>query len=552
MKFTKYFILVSMLCLCACSDDDDNQNNGTPADMVELKVDANEMNIVQGETRVVNIVSGNGEYTVTSANKEVVTAEIDGNKIKLTAVPGENNAQGVVYLKDKYYQRVKIQVNTAAEFDLKLKETSYTLYSNVEGEDEAMVEICTGNGGYSLEVEDENQCVEILGKDQLEDTEKFIVKGIGQGSAEIKILDRKGKEAFVTLEVIAPKPILTDADGDVILIKANQGSQQMKITSGNGEYKILDAGDTKIIRLEIYGNTVTVYAKKAGETSFTLTDAKKQVSQSIRVKIAPDKRYAMNLGRDYAVWTHFAEMSGTGADALKAKTNNFKLKKMTWELTCRIDNTYWLQTFMGKEGYFILRGGDDGDQGVEGGNQWKVIDLIGTGDKLKLRTRHDVIKLGEWMHLALVVDCDVEQNDPQNKYKLYINGNKVDWGEIKENSINFSEIDLCSGGDGGKISIGKAFDNVRFFGGAMLEARIWSVCRTEEQLKANAWNFVEENTEGLLGRWDFSAGAPVAYIEDGTNSDHELLMHVCKYDSFNNIEFPMDKFEEVPVVVPFK
>ena len=552
MKFTKYFMIVPLLCFCACSDDNDDQNNGIPADMVELKVDANEMNIVQGETRVVNIVSGNGEYTVTSANEEVVTAEIDGNKIKLTAVPGENNAQGVVYLKDKYYQRVKIQVNTAAEFDLKLKEASYTLYSNVEGEDEAMVEICTGNGGYSLEIEDENQCVEILGKDQLEDTEKFIVKGIGQGNAEIKVLDRKGKEAFVTLEVIAPKPILTDADEDVILMKANQGKKQVEITSGNGEYKVLDAGDTKIIRLEIYGNKVTVYGKKAGETSFTLTDAKKQVSQSIRVKIAPDKRYAMNLGRDYAVWTHFAEMSGTGADALKAKNNNFKLKKMTWDLTCRIDNTYWLQTFMGKEGYFILRGGDDGDQGVQGGNQWGVIDLVGTGDKLKLRTRHDVIKLGEWMHLALVVDCDVEQNDPQNKYKLYINGSKVDWGEIKENSLNFSEIDLCAGGDGGKISIGKAFDNVRFFGGAILEARIWSVCRTEDQLKTNAWNFVEENTEGLLGRWDFSAGAPVAYIEDGTNSDHELLMHVCKYDSFNNIEFPMDKFEEVPVVVPFK
>ena len=101
MKFTKYLMIVPLLCLCACSDDDDDQANGTPTDMVELKVDANEMNIVQGETRVVNIVSGNGEYTVTSANEEVVTAEIDGNKIKLTAVPGENNAQGVVYLKDK-------------------------------------------------------------------------------------------------------------------------------------------------------------------------------------------------------------------------------------------------------------------------------------------------------------------------------------------------------------------------------------------------------------------------------------------------------------------
>ena len=356
----------------------------------------------------------------------------------------------------------------------------------------------------------------------------------------------------MNLNVIAPKQITTDADEKGVLINANQGSQQVKILSGNGEYKILDAGDTKVVRLELYGNVVTVTGRKAGETSFTLTDAKGQVSQPIQVKIAPDKRWCMNLGRDYAVWTHFGEMTGEGVEALKAATNDFKLKKMTWELTCRIDNTYWLQTIMGKEGYFILRGGDDGEKGKEGGNQWKVIDLVGTGDKLQLRTGHNAIKLGEWMHLALVVDCDVAQSNPSEKYKLYINGSRVAWGEIKRNDLNFSEIDLCAGNDGEKVSIGKASDNNRFLGGAVLEARIWSVCRTEAQLKANAWDFVEENPEGLLGRWDFSAGAPVAYIEDGTDSDHELLMHVCKYDSFNATEFPMSRFEEAPIVVPFK
>lgn len=59
-----------------------------------------------------------------------------------------------------------------------------------------------------------------------------------------------------------------------VLINSNQGSQQVKILTGNGEYKVLDAGDAKIIRLEVYGNVVTVTGRKAGETSFTLTDAK--------------------------------------------------------------------------------------------------------------------------------------------------------------------------------------------------------------------------------------------------------------------------------------
>ena len=49
----------------------------------------------------------------------------------------------------------------------------------------------------------------------------------------------------------------------------------------------------------------------------------------------------MNLGRDYAVWTHFGEMTSDGLESIKAVTNDFKLKKMTWELVTRIDGTNW-------------------------------------------------------------------------------------------------------------------------------------------------------------------------------------------------------------------
>ncbi len=56
---------------------------------------------------------------------------------------------------------LKILVNTAAEFELKLNKTLFTLYSQVEGADEAIVKIYTGNGGYSLEVVDENNCIEV-------------------------------------------------------------------------------------------------------------------------------------------------------------------------------------------------------------------------------------------------------------------------------------------------------------------------------------------------------------------------------------------------------
>ena len=551
MKIVKYFFFASLLALGACGDDDNNKDNGTLADVVELKVDLTDIRIAQGDERIVNILSGNGEYVVVSANDKVVTAEVEGNTVKLKALERDNHAQSVVYLTDKYEQRVKIMVTTAATFDLKLSQTLFTLYSQVEGADEAEVRIYTGNGGYTVgfhQEEGENavpDCIQLY-TDALEETEKFRIKGIAQGSAELEVKDRQGKTAYVTVNVIAPKPILTDADEDGVTINGAQGKAKVRIIGGNGEYKILDSGDAKIMRLEIYGNEVTVIGRRVGTTSFTITDAKNQVSKQITVNILPGEPQYMNLGRDYGVWTHFGEMVGEGVAAIKEKTNNFKLTQMTWETVTRIDETNWLQTFMGKEGYFILRGG------VWEGNKGRQMELVGTGDKLQLRTGHGAFELGKWMHIALVVDCSKGKDDYNEKYKLYVNGKQVKWDDYHQTDIDYQEIDLCAGNDGGKISIGRAADDRRFLCGALREARIWNVCRTVEQLKANATELQEEHPDGLLARWIFSPGASTTYVEDATNADYDLVMHICKYNSWTETDFPLERFGDAnEIVLPF-
>lgn len=549
MKIVKYFFFASLLALGACGDDDNNKDNGTLADVVELKVDLTDIRIAQGDERIVNILSGNGEYVVVSANDKVVTAEVEGNTVKLKALERDNHAQSVVYLTDKYEQRVKIMVTTAATFDLKLSQTLFTLYSQVEGADEAEVRIYTGNGGYTVgfhQEEGENavpDCIQLY-TDALEETEKFRIKGIAQGSAELEVKDRQGKTAYVTVNVIAPKPILTDADEDGVTINGAQGKAKVRIIGGNGEYKILDSGDAKIMRLEIYGNEVTVIGRRVGTTSFTITDAKNQVSKQITVDILPGEPQYMNLGRDYGVWTHFGEMVGEGVAAIKEKTNNFKLTQMTWETVTRIDETNRLQTFMGKEGYFILRGGDwEGNKGCQ-------MELVGTSDKLKLRTGHGAFELGKWMHIALVVDCSKGKDDYNEKYKLYVNGKQVKWDDQHRTDIDYQEIDLCAGNDGGKISIGRASDDRRFLCGALREARIWNVCRTVEQLKANATELQEEHPDGLLARWIFSPGASTTYVEDATNADYDLVMHICKYNSWTETDFPLERFGDANEIVP--
>lgn len=92
--------------------------------------------------------------------------------------------------------------------------------------------------------------------------------------------------------------------------------------------------------------------------------------------------------------------------------------KMTWELVARIDGTNWLQTFMGKEGYFILRGGDWEN------NKGRQMELVGIDDKLKLRTGHGAFELGKWSHIALVVDCSKGKDDYNENTSFMLMVNK--------------------------------------------------------------------------------------------------------------------------------
>ena len=90
------------------------------------------------------------------------------------------------------------------------------------------------------------------------------------------------------------------------------------------------------------------------------------------------------------------------------------------------------------------------------------------------------------------------------------------------------------------------------FCGALREARIWNVCRTVEQLKANATELQEEHPDGLLARWIFSPGASTTYVEDATNADYDLVMHICKYNNWTETDFPLERFgDAAEIVIPF-
>lgn len=71
------FILAMILPFTSCKEDKEIA--------IDLKVDKNTLEIVQGETAVISIESGNGNYTVSLSLEGIATAEIIGNTIQISA-----------------------------------------------------------------------------------------------------------------------------------------------------------------------------------------------------------------------------------------------------------------------------------------------------------------------------------------------------------------------------------------------------------------------------------------------------------------------------------
>lgn len=83
------FILAMMLPFTSCKEDEEIA--------ADLKVDKNSLDIIRGKTAVINIESGNGNYTVSLSPEGIATAEIKGNTIQISAT---SDGQTTLTIKD--------------------------------------------------------------------------------------------------------------------------------------------------------------------------------------------------------------------------------------------------------------------------------------------------------------------------------------------------------------------------------------------------------------------------------------------------------------------
>lgn len=212
------------------------------------------------------------------------------------------------------------------------------------------------------------------------------------------------------------------------------------------------------------------------------------------------------LLRKGAPITTAANIEDTGLYAPSGLTNFNGLSKVTMEALVRANK--WggpeagISTLMGIEGYFLIRFGDSSYE-----DQIQVATGSSFGGNWPAKNAAFRLPKDQWLHIALTYDLGTHE------MILYVNG-KV---QAKDTRGSASSMNLAS-----NFFIGKSYSDKRPWNGAICEARIWNVVRTQEQLNASKYE-VASDSEGLLAYWKFDEGEGNV-INDYTNNGNNLTL----------------------------
>lgn len=495
-----------LLFIIACSDDKE-------IDPEKLTIDKSEVTLNQEGIAKINILTGNGDYNVVSVNENVAIVSITDEVITITAKSKEFEANTIVVVKDKYQQTAIINVNVTNDVnvivDLYLSTNNLKLNVDELGEESQEVEIVSGNSGYVFEyLKDEDKDIFKFDISNVEETKKFRVLGLSNGKGAMRITDKTGMSSILYVSVKKTEDLVVESTE--FNLSTLFEVQDIIIKTGNGGYEA-SVANPLVAKVYVEGKKVKVEGRMNGETTIILKDSKGKESNPIKVKVdAPE--YALDLQTDYFCYTDFSSIAGLDPSIKECK-------QVTFEMTCKVYNWAWLQTFLGLESNLIIRGLNDPDKSPH------VFAVVGLKDKIMMESTTE-IPLNEWFNLAFVVDCDKVAVD--EKYKMYING-KLETIKFTKTEETHSSIDLTSSNDGGRFVIGRATSaNRRALNGAVSFARVWTVARTEQQIKDNMCSMTENSPLGLFAFWNFSEGIDTNRINDISNSEFETSLTIAE------------------------
>lgn len=482
----------------------------------ELTTDApaDGLDLFIGETRTVKILTGNGDYRISAPEgyeDHIAVSEISGQTFSVTGLL-ETREDIVLTLADKKDKSTAIPV--------KVSIVDLTLDSNeaVFAEPDASAQyiaIEQGNGGYSFAYRtgDSEPAEESAVVEAVESGNLITLTPKSAGEVTVIVTDQKGSSEEIAVTV-NPYELKLAGNASSITIEGFANTASVAIARGNGGYRLAGLTDdnSKYIKsAEIdEHNNIVVEANWLGTTTLTLSDNAGKTLE-IPVTVAP---VAAELSSDYCFRMGIREY-------IESHPDFDHQEKLTFEMVFWPTYSRSLQSFIGLEGVFLLRCENNGDTDLRfeiatniHKDPYNLSGDVYNDPRFRSRQRMGNDRQGnaQWYHIAIVFDGT--QSSTKEAYKMYINGVRE---ELTPASDEYADVApdpylVLSAVKGDEaLMIGRSGNSEYRLGYcAVAQARMWTVARTEAEIKADMCTYFSPEEaaekEGLAGYWVPSEG----------------------------------------------
>ena len=298
LRFLTLGLALIALLFTACKKDDNNGGEQAPQ---RLTLEKSAVTVKLTESAIVRITSGNGDYKVESADKNIATAAIEQNNVKITAIA---EGQTTLTVSDAKGQKAAIAVTVESNIDpserLSVEKQTLTLVNGEEEVNRILNAEHNGNMNLSFTISPAGSVsitVETRIVNGNPDGKNLRVKALKVGTAQIAIKDNTNNQT-TSFKVTVTAAELTVATATTEI--ETEATTEIRINTGNPDYTITSSADN-IATAEVKEKTEKVAGKNdthhyviikgvaAGTATITLKDSQnKTVAITVTVKAKDD------------------------------------------------------------------------------------------------------------------------------------------------------------------------------------------------------------------------------------------------------------------------
>lgn len=298
LRFLTLGLTLVALLFTACKKDDNNGGEQAPQ---RLTLEKSAVTVKLTESAIVRITAGNGGYKVESADKNIATAAIEQNNVKIKAIA---EGQTTLTVSDAKGQKAAIAVTVESNIDpserLSVEKQTLTLVNGEEEVNRILNAEHNGNMNLSFTISPAGS-VSITVEDRIvngnPDGKNLRVKALKVGDTQVTVKDNTNNQTTsFKVTVTAAELTIAKTAAEV----ETEATVEIRINTGNPSYTITSSADN-IATAEVKEKTERVAGKNdthhyviikgvaAGTATITLKDSQnKTVAITVTVKAKDD------------------------------------------------------------------------------------------------------------------------------------------------------------------------------------------------------------------------------------------------------------------------